>query len=304
MYKAVIDIGTNTFHLLIGKVIDQKVTILFKDTIAVKLGEGGGISKGEIIPAAYQRGLDTLKLFNTEIQKRNISVIKATATAAVRDAKNGKQFIQDVYNLTHIKIDIIDGQEEASYIYLGAKAAAALGKHSSLVMDIGGGSVEFIICNQQNILWKDSFRIGAARLLSDFYKNDPLLDEDIKQLNQHLDNVLSSLKEALAKYQPEELIGTAGAFDSYRDIILMEEYSNLNSEIVLVPLNQDHFLELLNSLITSTHQERTEIKGLIPLRTDMILMSSLLCKYVLEESNIKKTTSCSYSLKEGLLYSI
>lgn len=304
MNKAVIDIGTNTFHLLIGKVNDQKLEIIFKETIAVKLGEGGGISKGEIISTAYQRGLDALKLFSNEIKKRNISIIKATATAAVRDAKNGKQFIEDVYNLTQIEIDIIDGQEEASYIYQGAKAAAALGEQTSLVMDIGGGSVEFIICNQQNIFWKNSFRIGAARLLADFYKSDPLLDEHIDQLNQHFDHTLSSLKDVLVKYKPQELIGTAGAFDSYRDMILMKEYSSLNNEIILFPIKQDQFLKLLNSLIKSTHKERKQIPGLIPLRTDMILMASLLCKYILEESTIQKNISCSYSLKEGLLYSI
>src|SRR5690606_27447065 len=113
MQKAVIDIGTNTFHLLIGEIIDEKLETIYKKTIAVKLGEGGGISRGEIIQAAYQRGLDALKVFSDDLNKRDITKVKATATAAIRDAKDGPDFIKDVYVLTTLTIAVIDGLEEA-----------------------------------------------------------------------------------------------------------------------------------------------------------------------------------------------
>jgi exopolyphosphatase/guanosine-5'-triphosphate,3'-diphosphate pyrophosphatase len=299
--KAVIDIGTNTFHLLIGEVKDSKTEIIFKQTIAVKLGEGGGISRGEIIPTAYQRGLDAMAVFDKEIRKRNITPVKATATAAVRDAKNGSNFIEDIYQLTQINIDIIDGLQEAFYIYQGAKASGVLSQDKTLLMDIGGGSVEFIICNDQEIFWKNSFRLGAARLLSDFY-NNPLTAADLNLLDQHFVETLPLLLAALKEYQPKVLIGTAGAFDSYRDMILPQ--SDTSNDPIIFDLEQPGFSDLLEKIIHSTHEERLQIKGLIPLRTDMILMASVLTRFILLTSGISEVKACAYSLKEGLLHSI
>lgn len=302
--KAVIDIGSNTFHLLIGKTDGAKPEIVFKKTIAVKLGEGGGISKREIIPVAYYRGLEALKEFKIVIDKYRIEDIKATATAAVRDAVNGADFIEDVYRMTQIKIEIIDGLQEAFYIYRGAKAAGALKNGNYLVMDIGGGSTEFIICNNENILWKDSYRIGAARLLSDFYKSDPLSEKDIQNLYNHFSQTLSSLLLAVKEYQPAELIGTAGSFDSYKDITLcrqrMGEAKSGNN--VLYNFDDVRFMELLDEIMFSNHQQRTVMDGLIELRVDMILMASVLCKFILRETGINKITACAYSLKEGVLF--
>ena len=298
--KAVIDMGTNTFHLLIGEIKDSQTDIIFKQTIAVKLGEGGGISRGEIIPAAYQRGLDAMTIFSEEIKKRNITQVKATATAAVRDARNGSDFIEDIFQLTKINIDIIDGLQEASYIFQGAKASGALNHKKTLLMDIGGGSVEFIICNEEKIYWKNSFRLGAARLLSDFY-NNPLTAIDLNLLDQHFVETLPLLLDALKEHQPEVLIGTAGAFDSYRDMILAK--SGANTDPIIFNLEQPNFSDLLEKIIHSTHEERVQIKGLIPLRTDMILMASVLTKFILLTSGISEVKACAYSLKEGLLYS-
>ena len=300
--KAVIDIGTNTFHLLIARVAESAVDIQFKQTIAVKLGEGGGINKGEIIPSAYQRGLEAMELFRAAINKYPVETIKATATAAVRDAANGKDFIQEVYQLTQIKIDIIDGLKEAEYIYLGAKATGALSDEKALIMDIGGGSVEFILANRDQIFWKKSYRLGAARLLDRFYKNDPLEEDDKKLLEKHFDAHLADLFEETARHQPQRLIGTAGAFDSYKEMICAR-YQEDPSPIVY-PLPHKLFLDLLTEIGVSTHKQRAGIPGLIPLRIDMILMASLLTSHVLERCpDIKACVSCAYSLKEGLLAS-
>lgn len=298
--KAVIDMGTNTFHLLIGEVNNNPKEVIFRKTIPVKLGEEGGISRGEIIPTAYHRGIEALQEFREIINNYPVNNIKATATAAIRDAQNGANFIQDIFKLTQIKVDIIDGQEEALYIYRGALAANILSERTSLILDIGGGSAEFIIANNQEIFWKDSFRLGAARLLSDFYHSDPLNEMDLKSIENHLQNTLTSFFKAYNTFKPTELIGTAGAFDSYRDIILSAKEIDLN----LINYNFDftEFIHLIDKLICSTHQERLLINGLIPLRTDMILMSSVMVKSLLNSTQITNVSASAYSLKEGLLF--
>ncbi|WP_169303370.1 Ppx/GppA phosphatase family protein [Pedobacter cryophilus] len=302
--KAVIDIGTNTFHLLIAEVSDQKkISVIHKNTIAVKLGEGG-VNKGFIADAAYQRGIAALIQFRKELDAHHIQFVKATATAAVRDATNGKAFIAEVLAKADIKIEIIDGQKEAEYIYLGAKAAGVLSAETTLIMDIGGGSTEFIICNENAVFWKKSYRLGAARLLADFYQEDPISPKTIHQIYEHFEAQLVDLFEQLHQHKALSLIGTAGSFDTFAELIAVKNDAVFDTNKTNhFDFNFDAFNNLLAELIASTHQERKEMKGLIPLRVDMILMASILTKYVLEKSNLKQVITCTFSLKEGLLMS-
>lgn len=299
MLSAAIDIGTNTFHLLIGKIESGKIKVIYTKTIAVKLGEGG-INKREIMPAAYQRGLKALAYFADVLKEYEITQVKATATAAVRDASNGLNFIQDVYKESKIQIEIINGHQEALFIYEGAKASGAIVNENCLVMDIGGGSVEFILCNEEQVFWKNSYRIGAARLLADFYHHDPLEEQDINNINNHLTNTLKDLKEACKEFKPTKLVGTAGAFDSYREIFTARDFIKPHDD-VWITLENHILADLINEIITSNHQQRSQIKGLIPLRVDMILMASLIVKYVIKDLQIAKIIACEYALKEGLL---
>jgi len=304
MKKAVIDIGTNTFHLLIAEIQHQTdIEIIYKKTIDVKLGEGG-VNKGFIADAAYERGINALIEFRKDLDQHQIKNIKATATAAVRDASNGAKFIKDALAKADIQIEIIDGLKEAEYIYKGAKSAKVLRANTSLVMDIGGGSVEFIICNQQLIFWKKSFRLGAARLLVDFYFEDPISKTTVSKIHQFLAQTLTDLFEAVQIHQPTELIGTAGSFDSYAEMNAIQNNSIFDANIQnRYEFRGVEFNDLLENIIASTHQQRLNWKGLIPLRVDMILMASILTQYILHQTKIKQITTCTYSLKEGLLMS-
>lgn len=304
--KAVIDIGTNTFHLLIATVDnDNNINVIYKNTIAVKLGEGG-VNKGFIMPEAYKRGIDALILFRQALDEHQMESVKATATAAVRGATNGQQFIDEALAKANIKIDIIDGLKEAEYIYAGAKGAGVLTNETAMIMDIGGGSVEFIICNQNEIFWKKSYLLGAARLLADYYQHENVIEQaTISTMEKAFTLTLANLKSATAQLKPRTLIGTAGSFDSYANIISVRKNNVFDAaNTKSFTHNFEEFGNLLNELITSTHQQRAVIKGLIPLRIDMILMASLLTQFIIKQSKINKIITCTYSLKEGLLLSV
>lgn len=303
--KAVIDIGTNTFHLLIAEISDAATAkILYKNTIAVKLGEGG-VDKGFITDAAYQRGINALLNFRTQLHKFKVQKVKATATAAVRDASNGKDFMAEAKEKANIQIEIIDGLKEAEYIYFGVNAAGVLKHEKALIMDIGGGSVEFILCNQEQIFWKNSYRLGAARLLAEYYTDDNAIKESVlKAIHQRFQNELAELFQVIEEHQPKELIGTAGSFDSYAEMMSLRTHQPFNHDTQKsYHFNLDDFNQLILEIIKSTHQQRSAMKGLIPLRVDMILMTSILTQFILERGNIKQVTTCTYSLKEGLLFS-
>lgn len=294
MIAAAIDLGTNTFHLIIAKSDGGTPEILFKINLPVRLGEAR-INQQEIIPAAFERGLLALEGFAEEIRKHQVDVVRAVATAAVRSAANGQAFVDAAKDRAGIAIEVISGDEEAAFIFKGVEATGLI-TDCSLIMDIGGGSTEFIICKPGNIIWKRSYNIGAARLMQGYFKSDPLSDQEHQEILQHLEIELPELFEQCKLWQPQLLIGSAGAFESYAAMLHPNDKS---PNIAIGP-----FKELAKKLLSSTHEERTTMDGLIPLRVDMIVMAALLTSYVLDRAGIPELKLSTYDLKIGVLHDL
>jgi exopolyphosphatase/guanosine-5'-triphosphate,3'-diphosphate pyrophosphatase len=302
MRIAIIDLGTNTFNLLIGEIDENKnFRKLFSNRIAVKLGENG-INSGIINPIPFQRGVEAMVKINYDINAYSCKVIKAFATSAVRSAENGIDFIAKIKNETGIEVEVISGDREAELIYLGNKAAVKLNKSFSLIMDIGGGSTEFIIANENKIFWKKSFLLGAARLLDKFNPSDPIQLEEVQKIQNYWDVELFELNKALKNWAVLELIGSSGAFDS---IVEMLEYRygkmDLKSNKTEFTVDVSDFLTLNKELLKSTVKQRLAMKGLLPMRVDMIVISSLFIEYIITKYSITHFRVSGYSLKEGVI---
>ncbi|MBA2613047.1 MAG: phosphatase [Bacteroidetes bacterium] len=302
MRLAVIDCGTNTFNLLIVAFDSQKkYSKVFNSRIAVKLGQGS-INEGFIADEPFKRGIDAMKVLNQEISKYNVSKILAFATSAIRDAENGKQFVEEVKRQTNIDVEIINGDREAELIYIGNKAAVELKDSVSLIMDIGGGSNEFILANSKGLLWKQSFPIGAARMLDKFSPSDPITIKEIADIKEFLKVQLAPLIEAAKEFLPMELIGSSGAFDSIVEIINGE----LNGEPIVesktcYDIKMADYLYVSKLIKHSTLDERKKIKGLVAMRFDMIVISCLMIDVVIKAFNIPQMRVSTFSLKEGAL---
>nr|WP_315422750.1 exopolyphosphatase [uncultured Pedobacter sp.] len=303
MRVAVIDLGTNTFHLLIAEKAGKELGILYKTNVPVKLGEGR-INDNIIIPAAFERGINCLKDFSQIINDYQVDKVRATATSAVRSAENGKDFVNAVNERTGINIETISGDEEAELIYQGVKLSGAI-TDLSLIMDIGGGSVEFILCDTENLIWKKSYNIGAARLMQQFFKSDPINDGDKNAILFHIQNQLTDLFNICEKHQPKVLIGSAGAFETFAELIIRK--NKLKTDINTTKtfeFNFDDYIEIAGKLLNSNHQERSAMPGIIPLRVDMIVIAALITNYVLGRSKINRLTLSTYDLKMGVLASL
>jgi len=295
------DLGTNTFHLLIVGGIASDFKEIEHIQQAVKLGEGG-INKDFIQPAAFERGVETMRNFRQLILKHNVQYTRAIATSALRNASNGQDFINEVKTQTGITIEIINGDEEAAYIYKGIKAAGCLSKQNSLIIDIGGGSVEFIICNDAQILWKQSFEIGAARLMDRFHRTDPIPPESITALNLYLEDSLKDLFTAASNYAIGNIIGSSGVFETYAGLIELDEGNPFDlKKTKHYEFDTNKLLALIEKLVRSSHQERLSTKGIIPIRVDMIVTASLLTRFVMEKLRIDEVVMSTNSLKEGVL---
>jgi len=298
---AVMDLGTNTFHLLIARGYATNPEELYHTTVPVRLGEGG-INNGIIQPAAYKRGVDTMVQFNERIREFKAEHVSAIATSALRSATNGEDFIDEVKAKTGIEIETITGDREAEYIYEGVKAGNCLSKQNSLILDIGGGSVEFILGNDEQIIWKQSFEIGAARMLDKFHKIDPIPEASILEMNNYLEQTLPSFFDGIKNIEIANIIGSSGAFETFAEVIELQKGNEFelkkNRKYKFDPLE---FINITDWLIASSHQDRESTKGIIPIRVDMIVSASLITRFVMKKLNVSEVVMSTYSLKEGVL---
>lgn len=295
---AVIDMGTNTFHLLLVELNGQGFRTLYKEKIPVKLGQGG-ITENQIAPDAEKRAFHTLKHFKNLIDGEHINQVFAFATSAVRNAKNGPAFVSRIKEDLGIHVNVISGDEEAELIYEGINLSGSLNGRTNLMMDIGGGSVEFIIGTSKEIFWKRSFEIGGQRLLSAFHYHDPILPEEVERLEAYCQEQLQPLIEAIQLYKPSGLVGASGTFDTLTDIHYesMLQCKLTGQHVFELPTVE--FGRIFEMLKTKNREERLKIPGMIAMRVDMIVVASCLIEFILRYVPVEAIVCSFYSLKEG-----
>jgi exopolyphosphatase/guanosine-5'-triphosphate,3'-diphosphate pyrophosphatase len=300
---AVIDLGTNTFQFCIAEIEGNNFQIIFEKSLAPKLGKGG-ISHGIITSEAIERAIEALNEFKNiaESYEIDVSTIHAFGTSAIRNAKNGVEFCEIIHEKIGLKIQIIDGDKEAELIASGVRKAVQFNDEPFLIMDIGGGSVEFIIANESSIYWKQSFEIGAQRLIDMFFATDPIAPTQIKRMHDYFDEKLIQLSNAIHQYLPKTLVGSAGSFETLADIYFVSqnpEADNIQPIASELPLKS--FYDSYYKFLEFDRTQRLTIPGMIALRVDMIVVGSILIDYIIKTFKIEVIKVSTFALKEGVL---
>ena len=277
---AIIDCGTNTFHLLICSIYYQK---------------------GVILPEAEERDIDILTKFRQIIDDYKVTTIYAFGTSAFRNATNGNALRDRINNKLHLNLKIISGLVEAEYIYKGVNYALNIKEDVTMVMDIGGGSVEFVIGKEQEIYWKKSFEIGGQRMVERFHHSDPISTLEIELLEKYLTKNLGELFAALDRLKPSILGGSSGTFDTLSDIYCSKKGIIVDDQVPERPFDLSQYAEIHDQLITKNRADRLQIPGMIPMRVDMIVVASCLINFILKNYSFQGIRVSTYSLKEGAL---
>lgn len=299
---AIIDMGTNTFHLLIAE-MSSRPKILVREREAVKVGQGG-INQKVITKEGFARALDAIKNFKTIIDQHGVRKTLAFGTSAIRNASNGRELIDRIRENTGIETRIIDGNEEADLIYRGVRAGLDLGTDSSLIVDVGGGSVEFILGNNHGVQWKKSFDIGGQRLLEEFQKHDPISPDEVHALEAFLKQELQPLNEPLKEYNPKILVGVSGTFDTLSEMFCHRNGLPYYGDDSETPFDIAAFPAIYKDLLTHDRAGRLALPGMIEMRVDMIVVACVLVNYILHAHRFDNIRVSSYSLKEGVLASL
>ena len=294
MIKAVIDLGTNTFSILIVQVIEGEIQVLHNEKEGVALGMGG-INSQLISPEAFERALTAMKRFKGVCENHEVTWIKAIGTSAIRDAKNSAHFLQIVKAEVGIDVEIVSGHREAELIYKGIAASHDFNEHS-LIMDIGGGSTEFISANQLGIHDMISMNIGVSRIFQLFDLSDPLTTTDVFHIEEWLDTHAGAFFE---NRNERVLIGASGSFETFYELIHNKQFPEKNKSIE-IPV--DHLTEILEQIISSTQEERDGNQWIIPIRKKMAPIAAVKTRWVLRQIPVNKVFISPYALKEGVIF--
>ncbi|MCZ2355549.1 MAG: Ppx/GppA family phosphatase [Bacteroidia bacterium] len=301
---AIIDLGTNTFHLLIVEIGErEEFVIIEKYKEPVKLGENG-IQNAQISNDAFQRGLKALSNIKKLIDSHGATQVFAYATSAIRSAENGKEFIQQVKQQTGIEVSIINGNEEAAFIYTGIKNGIQLPYDQDVLMiDIGGGSVEFIVANSHQVKLLRSLNIGVARLLDKFRFQDQPSSSDIGKIHTYFAQELKELLAEIQEFKIKKIVGSSGSFETIAALIANQNNDLLSLENLNgYKFNREKFLEIHYRLLSSNRSDRAAMPGMDPMRIDIIVYSSILIHFLMQETKATLFEISLYALKEGILY--
>lgn len=294
MRTAVIDLGTNTFNILIADVSASKFTVIHSEKEGVSLGMGG-INENIISPDAFERGLATLRHYNFICIHYRVDVINAFGTSALRGAKNSQKFVDQIYDELGISITIISGEKEADLIYKGVQWSYDFEK-PGVIMDIGGGSTEFIFANKDGMSDLISLDIGVSRIFQELKLNDPLTKQDVKIISNWLDKKANGFFDGKKE---DLLIGASGSFETFYELIYNKEFPENKLKCIEVPMQKLN--EIIDWVIYSTQEERDKNTFIIPIRKKMAPIAAVKTKWVIEKLGITQTIISRCSLKEGAL---
>lgn len=290
---AVIDLGTNTFNLLIAEVDSTSFDVLFHDKIGVALGMGG-INEQKIADDAAERALNTLLKYKATCDEFGVDEIRAFGTSAIRDAQNGNEFCELVFAKTGIVVQTISGLEEADLIYKGVKWSYDY-EQSAMIMDIGGGSTEFILADKNGVQKAMSLNIGVSRMYQQLKLSDPLTEEDVQTIENWLEKYAEGKLDGI---QCDILIGSSGTFETLHEFYFQEKFPVSKD---CVPMSIELLQKALNQIMRSTLEERQKNTFIIPIRQLMIPIASVKINWVLKKLGVKQLLISPFSLKEGAL---
>jgi len=294
MRRAIIDLGTNTFNLLIAEIATRGVLFQTKEGVALGMD---GINENRIGDAAMTRAFAALQYFRQLCVQWEVDFIRAIGTSALRDATNSAEFVMKVAKELNIEIEIISGLQEAQFIYNGVQLTHEF-TTPALIMDIGGGSTEFIAANANGPILAQSFDIGVSRMFQLFDCQDPFSPADVAKIEAYLQQKCGSFfNQAI----PRVLIGASGSFETFYELLAQEIFDPKGTS---VEVDIVEFKKMLDRIIASTQAERDVNAYIIPIRKRMAPLAAIKTRWVIQQAKIQQIYISPYSLKEGVLFGL
>lgn len=300
---AAIDIGTNSFHLVVAEIIDKNTfKVLTKDKEVVRLGSSSKDMK-YLSLEAMERGVEALKRFKLVCDSYQANV-RAIATSATREANNKEEFITRVYKETGIHIEIVSGYEEARLIYLGVLQALDVYNKRILLIDIGGGSTEFLVGRSGGVEFAHSLKIGAVRLMHKYFEDGKIKNSAAEDARDFIKGAIYPAVRAIKNEKVDLVVGTSGTISTLALMSYLEEteFPSIDFNINNYTFSKKSLFKIISKILKAgTAEERIKLAGLDPKRADIIVAGSLILEEIFTDLGIEEMTVSNFALREGII---
>ncbi|HEY7086969.1 MAG TPA: Ppx/GppA phosphatase family protein [Tepidisphaeraceae bacterium] len=298
---AAIDVGSNSVHMIVAQADpDGAVTTLWRMKEMVGLGRMSFPSH-KLTRESMDNAMTALARFQQAAQQRQAEKIVAVATSAIREATNGGDFIMRIKRELGLYVRVISARDEARLIYLAVRHAMELRDKPHLIIDIGGGSVEFIVGDSKHAMMLESSKLGAARMSAQFVKSDPIDKRDCDKLRRHYDEILTPICEHILAHKPVKVIGTSGTLECIATLCGSTAESNGHGEGAIGTIEQDKSEKVCAELLESNTKERARMRGLDDQRRDQIVAGAMLVDELFKRLRLRRIQICGSALREGIL---
>ncbi len=302
---AIIDLGTNGFRLYIAEVPTVgNFTIIHRESNDLKIASEGFERIGD---APFQRGLAAMRQFSKHLAQFEVEKVAAFGTAALRLASNGPEFIETVARETGIRIDLISGEREAELIYKGMrlgffekKDPLSINpifeeKKPVLMVDVGGGSVEFIIGDAEKVYWSRSFNVGVTILKQNFQPNPIIQSVEIQAIEQFLNTSCADLLTAIDHFQPKIPLIACGTLDFL--VAILRGHPNANFEF-----SKAQFDAFYQQLTLLSETDLAEVPHIPSSKVEMLAVSFVLMNWMMQILKADRLIASAFTMKMGILH--
>jgi exopolyphosphatase/guanosine-5'-triphosphate,3'-diphosphate pyrophosphatase len=302
MRVAAIDLGSNSFHMLIVEILGPtSFETVLREKMMIQLGKTALVS-GRLDSEAMARGLQCLDEFRRMALARRVERTLAVATSAVREAENGEEFLHRAGAESGISVRVISGREEARLVHLAVSRHIDLRQDRTLIIDIGGGSVELIAANAGRIFYATSLKLGFLRLHGRFITSDPLQRREERSLSRFIRGSLVTPLASIRRQNVQRVIATSGSATTLLRIAQQRRGGSVGFDAQATNVSREEIRAILAEMLRLPAMECAEKFDLDPLRSTYLPTALLCLDAALEGVGLRELTVCPAALREGIIY--
>jgi len=298
---AAIDVGSNSIHMVVAEARpDGQFLVLDRAKEMVLLGRRS-LTTGRLTRAAMDHGIRALGTFKSIALRHGVTRFRAVATSAVREAGNGGEFIQRIYDEVGLRVRVISGKDEARLIFLGVSQVMDLGGEPTAILDIGGGSVEVIVVEDGKAVDLHSLKLGVARLTEVFFDSDPPRPRSVVKLVRYAEEQLDEAFSEGPKRKTRRVVVTSGTMTTLASMAAHRLGVHPGTQVHGLEVPAAAIAQLARDLRYADRQERLQMRGMDPKRVELIVAGALVAEAVLARLKARRVQVCTWALREGLL---
>ncbi|MGH9224321.1 MAG: HD domain-containing protein [Acidimicrobiales bacterium] len=301
MRIAALDLGTNSFHLLVVDAHpDGTFVPLAKEKEMLRLGDGVA-REGRVPDGDARRAVATVNRFRTLAESAGADEIVACATSAIREADNGGELVDRIRTEAGVYVRVITGLDEAHLIFEAIRASLVIDPAPALAFDLGGGSLEVMVGDRSGLTWSASVKLGVARLTAELVRDDPPSSRDVRRLRERFTSGLAPMADEVSKLHPAMAIGTSGTLCTLARMAAARRSGTVPVSVNQLRFSRDELLAIHEDLLSMPSSARSRLAGLDAGRADIIPTGSLFLLTAMELFGFEELTVGEWALREGIV---